>query len=534
MASSGRDLEETNTANQAQLLGLEAFDPRQLTDKPLYQGLMTDGDRLRYLAVPIAATDHAITFGITIQTPSRVLDELQQHFNNKRISYVLISESSFSDYQKLYKPPVKTPYKDIELADVGGDQQLEDVKQALDGVRSADMLAYIINQAVRLKASDIHYESTADGTLVRFRVFGVLHPFVKLTKDQYRVLIDAIASASGLSTAAQDAQSGRISKTFELNDGSKVEADLRVETAPTIHGTDIVMRLFNLSASMMSLDSLDFPKVHQKTIDQVVKHPSGLVLVVGPTGSGKTTTLYGVLSELNNPSRKIITLEDPVEVRIEGVSQIPIDSQDGASFADGLRAVLRLDPDVIMVGEIRDDDTAKTALQAALTGHLVLSTYHAPSAAMALVRILDAMAGNPLLLNALRLVVGQRLVRRLDDQTKIAYRPDSRSLKQMRQIVDKLPNEHKPTVNWDKLKIYKPGKSKQNPFGYSSRMPLRELLTVNDELRNELVSQSMVTTADAVSRFITGKNKMMTMLDFGILSVIDGQTTLPEVYRSLG
>lgn len=534
MAPSGRDLEENNTANQAQMLGLEAFDPRQLADKPLYPGLMTDDERHKYLAVPIAATEHAITFGITIQTPSRVLDELQQRFNRQRISYVLISESSFHDYQNLYKPPVKTPYKDIELADVRAGRQMEEVKQALEGVRSADMLAYIINQAIRLKASDIHYETTADSTLIRFRVFGVLHPFVELTKDQYRVLVDAVASASGLSTAAQDAQTGRISKTFELNDGSQVEADLRVETAPTVHGTDIVMRLFNLSASMMSLDRLEFPKAHQRTIDRVIEHPSGLVLMVGPTGCGKTTTLYGILSELNDPGRKIITLEDPVEVRIDGVSQIPIDSQEGASFADGLRAVLRLDPDVVMVGEIRDDDTAKTALQAALTGHLVLSTYHAPSAAMALVRILDAMAGNPLLLNALRLVIGQRLVRRLDDKTKVAYRPDSRSLKQMRQVVDRLPAEHKPKVDWDKLKIYKPGKSKQNPFGYSGRMPLRELLVVNDELRNELVNQSMTTTAEAIDKFVTRKNKMLTMLDFGILAVIDGRTTLPEVYRALG
>lgn len=534
MAPSGRDIEETNTANQARMLGLEPFDPRQLKDKPLYPGLMANDDRKKYLAVPIAATDQAVTFGITIQTPSRVLDELQQRFNRQRVSYVLISESSFQDYQNLYQPPVKTPYKDVELADVGDSQQVEEVKEALKGVRSADMLAYIINQAVRLKASDIHYESTDDGTTVRFRVFGVLHPFVKLTKDQYRVLIDAVASASGLSTAAKDAQTGRITKVFELNDGSKVDADLRVETAPTIHGTDIVMRLFNLSASMMSLKKLGFPPSHQKTINQVIEHPSGLVLMVGPTGSGKTTTLYGILSELNNPSRKIITLEDPVEVRIDGVSQIPIDSQEGASFADGLRAVLRLDPDIVMVGEIRDDDTAKTALQAALTGHLVLSTYHAPSAAMALVRILDAMAGNPLLLNALRLVVGQRLVRRLDDKTKIAYRPDSRSLKQMRQVVDRLPAEHKPNINWEKLKIYKPGKSKQNPFGYSDRMPLRELLVVDDQLRNELVNQSMVTTADAVSKFIANKKRMLTMLDFGILSVIEGKTTLPEVYRALG
>ena len=534
MALSGRDLEERNTANQAQMLGLEAFDPRQLGNQPLYPDLLGEADRQRYLAIPVAATDNAITFGITIQTPSRVLDELQQRFIQQRISYVLISEASFQDYQKLYKPPVKTPYKNIELAEVKDGQQLAEVAELLEGVRSADMLAYLINQAVRLKASDIHYETGIDNTLIRFRIFGVLHPFVRLTRDQYRVLVDAIASVAGLSTAAKDAQTGRISQTFELNDGTKVDADLRVETAPTVHGTDVVMRLFNLSASMMVLDKLDFPRDHRRIIDRMVRHPSGLVLMVGPTGSGKTTTLYGIINQLNDPGRKIITLEDPVEVRIAGISQIPIDSQEGASFADGLRAVLRLDPDIVMVGEIRDEDTARTALQAALTGHLVLSTYHAPSAAMALVRILDAMAENPLFLNALRLVIGQRLVRRLDDTTKIAYRPDQRRLKQLRETVDQLPASHRPKADWDNLKLYKPGRSKQNPFGYSGRLPLRELLVVNDQLRHKLIDQSMVVTADQIVDFATKKNKMMTMLDFGVLAVIDGKTTIDEVYRVLG
>ena len=534
MALSGRDLEENNTANQAQLLGLEAIDPRQLDDKPLYPGLLSDEERQRYLAIPIAATSSAVTFGITIQTPSRTLDELQQRFNQQRIGYVLISETSFQEYQRLYKPPVKTPYKDIELADVGDDQQLTNVGQLLEGVRSADMLAYLINQARRLQASDIHYETAVEDTLIRFRIFGVLHPFVRLTKDQYRVLVDAIASAAGLSTAAKDAQTGRISKTFELNDGTKVEADLRVETAPTVHGTDIVMRLFNLSASMMSLDKLDFPKAHRKIIDQVISHPAGLVLMVGPTGSGKTTTLYGLIDELNDPGRKIITLEDPVEVRIPGISQIPIDTQAGASFADGLRAVLRLDPDIVMVGEIRDEDTARTALQAALTGHLVMSTYHAPSAAMALVRILDAMAENPLFLNALRLVIGQRLVRRLDDQTKVAYRPDQASLRRLRQAVERFPPDHRPEVNWDKLKLYKAGKSKVNPFGYSGRLPLREMLVVNNQLQHDLINQSMVVTAEHITDFAVKQNKMMTMFDFGVLSVLNGQTTLDEINRALG
>ncbi|MCA9343297.1 Flp pilus assembly complex ATPase component TadA, partial [Candidatus Saccharibacteria bacterium] len=187
-----------------------------------------------------------------------------------------------------------------------------------------------------------------------------------------------------------------------MADGADVDVNLRVETVPTIHGMDIVMRLFNLSQDMYNLNKLGLNPEERKIVDDIIAKPTGLVLVVGPTGSGKTTTLYSMLNSLNNDSRKIITIEDPVEYQFEGLTQIPVNSKgtQEVNFAEKLRAVLRLDPDIVMVGEVRDMDTAKTALQASLTGHLVLSTFHAGSASAALTRLVDVIGANPLFASA--------------------------------------------------------------------------------------------------------------------------------------
>ena len=532
MALSGRDLEEKNTADQAKRLGFDYFDPRQASDRPLYPSIIDSDQRQRDKIVPLVADGKTITFGITIQTPPSLFGELQQKFNQRRVHFNLISETSLKEYQDLYEPPVKVAYDDIDLRNP--ETNIAQISQAVVGVRSADLFAYIVNQANRLGASDIHFEPGPEKTVVRLRVFGVLHPVVGLSQDQYRVLVGAVASAADISVAATDAQTGRISQTYTLEDGQVVEVDLRVETAPTIHGTEIVMRLFSLRAEMLDLDKLGFTPSHRALVDQIISRPSGLVLIVGPTGSGKTTTLYAIVNKLNDQSRKIITLEDPVEIQLPGTSQIPIDSRQGASFANGLRAVLRLDPDVLMVGEIRDEDTAKTALQAALTGHLVLSTYHAPSTAAALVRLLDAMRSNPLFLNALRLIAGQRLVRRLDPATKIAYRPDPASLKQLRTEVDNMPETHRPRVDWKNLKIYKPGRSNQNPFGFSGRLALREFMVIDDNLKNNLVDQNLATTANQLEKFASQKNDMLSLRGHGILTVLAGETSLGEIARVLG
>jgi type II secretory ATPase GspE/PulE/Tfp pilus assembly ATPase PilB-like protein len=294
------------------------------------------------------------------------------------------------------------------------------------------------------------------------------------------------------------------------------------------------MRLFNMDQAMYNLDRLGLSAGERAVVDDIIAKPSGLVLAVGPTGSGKTTTLYSMLNSLNSESRKIITIEDPVEYQFAGITQISVTSQNSQekSFAEKLRAVLRLDPDIIMVGEIRDTDTAKTALQAALTGHLVLSTFHASSASAALTRLVDIIGQNPLFVSAIRLVMAQRLVRKLDDATKQAYQPDDETLQKIRAVVETLPqNIERP--NLDGLQLYKPGSSAEVPYGYSGQLALREQFLMTGAIRELMEHGGQSLTAQQIEEAAIASG-MRTMLQDGMLKVIAGETTLEEIYRVIG
>jgi type II secretory ATPase GspE/PulE/Tfp pilus assembly ATPase PilB-like protein len=256
-------------------------------------------------------------------------------------------------------------------------------------------------------------------------------------------------------------------------------------------------------------------------------------MIVGPTGSGKTTTLYSMLNSLNSEERKIITIEDPVEYQFTGITQIPVNNATvgGSSFADKLRATLRLDPDIVMVGEVRDMDTAKTALQAALTGHLVLTTFHAGSAAAALTRMADIIGQNPLFVSAIRLIMAQRLVRRLDDQLKQPYTPNEAQWRMINEVVASLPdNLEKPKL--DGLQLYKPGSSAENPYGYNGQMAIREQFTMAGEV-GQIMQQGRALTTQEIEAAARASG-MRTMLQDAMLKAIAGETTLDEIYRTIG
>jgi type II secretory ATPase GspE/PulE/Tfp pilus assembly ATPase PilB-like protein len=257
--------------------------------------------------------------------------------------------------------------------------------------------------------------------------------------------------------------------------------------------------------------------------------------VVGPTGSGKTTTLYSMLNTLNTDERKIITIEDPVEYQFPGITQISVHSTeagDDKSFAEKLRAVLRLDPDIVMVGEIRDTDTARTALQAALTGHLVLATFHAGSAAAALTRIADIIGQNPLFVSAIRLVMAQRLIRRLDDNLKQPYTPSEGEWAKINEVLATLPEGiEKP--NLEGLQLYKPGSSPENPYGFQGQIAIREQFTMDRALRELLEKPSSYISAQTIEEAAI-KSGMRTMLQDGMLKVLAGESTLEELYRVVG
>ena len=535
MSQDARLDEEQATQRRARVLGMDYFDTTASPDKPLYREILTVPELYEMKVIPVRADKSNVLFGITTTTSQQTLANLQARFQDQRLTFAIISDWGFREYMQLYDPPKQVVYHDIELNQAGSNDLVQQISGMLEQVRADDMLAYLVAQAHRLNASDIHMENQPDFVRIRLRIDGVLHPVAQLSQEKYRVLVSAIASAGNVSTSADEAQQGHIAQQVTMADGNIVDVNVRLETVPTINGMDVVMRLFNMDADMYTLDRLGLSESERRVVDDIIAKPSGLVMVVGPTGSGKTTTLYSMLNSLNTEERKIITIEDPVEYQFPGVTQISVHSTEGGnddSFADKLRAVLRLDPDIVMIGEIRDMDTAKTALQAALTGHLVLATFHASSAAAALTRIADIIGQNPLFISAIRLVMAQRLIRRLDDQTKQGYSPFEGEWAKINEVVNSLP-EGVEKPNLDGLQLYKPGSSEANPYGFEGQIAVREQFTMSDQLRHILESPKTTITTQMLEE-AAAKSGMLTMSQDGMLKVIAGQSTLEELYRVVG
>jgi len=535
MIDEARINEEQSTQRRARILGFDYVDTTQIDPKILYKEILTVAEIKTLRLVPLKADKYHVLFGITTTTPQSTLKSITQRFNDIRVSYVLISDKGFDEYVNLYDPPKKIVYQDIEIKETQNQSLVDSISSILNQVKADDMLAYLVSQAHRLNSSDIHLETEEDDVRIRFRIDGVLHIIARISFDKYRVLIAAIASAGNISTGVNEAQQGHISQKVTMADKSIVDVNVRLETVPTINGMDVVMRLFNMDESRYSLDKLGLSIKERSEVDKIISKPSGLVMVVGPTGSGKTTTLYSILNSLNSEERKIITIEDPVEYQFHGISQISVrtsESGDEVMFADKLRAILRLDPDIIMVGEVRDNDTARTALQASLTGHLVLTTFHASSASAALTRLADIIGQNTLFVSAIRLIMAQRLVRRLDDTTKIEYLASNTEVTTLRNIINSMPAEIQ-RPNLEGLKLYKPGKSENNPYGFNGQLVIREQLTISDQILQIITdNHKVVSTLDIENAAI--QSGMLTMIQDAALKVIQGLTSIEEIYRVVG
>ncbi len=528
-----RDQDEQATQKRAGILGLPYLDTREFEETlPLIKDVLSIDDMYKGRLVPLSGDEstHSIRFGVTSQTPQSLILRISEEYRNngKIAQFSLISGTAFRVIMLRFDPPKKVIYEDIEIAKEGDSQTLAQVSQVLSSVGSDEVFNYLIDQADKLGASDIHIENTRDDIRIRLRVDGALHPVAELGKDRYRVIMATLASRSGLSTASKDPQSGQIHHEIH-RDGATHLLNMRVEMVPTLFGQDAVLRLFNFDTSMLNLDLLSITKSERAQIDEIISHPRGMVLMVGPTGSGKSTTLYSILNALNTSDRKIITLEDPVENTIPGVTQIPIDTTEGQKFSDGLRSVLRLDPDVVMVGEIRDDETAKTAIQASITGHLVLSSFHANSTSAAFSRIIDMIGQNPIFSSAIRLLIAQRLVRRLWDESKEAYDPDEATKKWIREVLSDLPGSiEKP--NLENFKLYKPVSTPEVPFGYKGRIPIMEQLVVTEEIQKYLRGDINDVHAESIEQKAKEQG-MVTLLQAGVLAALRGETSIEEIGR---
>lgn len=530
---SRREQDEKSTQERAVILGIQYFDARDVENTiPLTENVLDKDTMHKSRIIPLVAGSEsdAWRFGVTTQTPQSLIRDLTKEYNDqgKSIQFFLISTSAYKTLINRYDPPTKVVYDDIEIAKEGDSDTISQVSQTLNSVGSDEVFDYLIDQADKLGASDIHIENERTHIRIRMRIDGTLHPVADLDSDRYRIILGALASRANISTAATEPQSGHMQKEITRGDATHL-LNLRVETVPTMYGQDAVLRLFNFDESMLNLDYLGIGDAERKEIDEVIGHPRGMVLMVGPTGSGKSTTLYSIINALNTTDRKIITLEDPIEYGITGVSQIPIDTTGGQSFADGLRSVLRQDPDVVMIGEIRDSDTAKTAIQASITGHLVLSSFHANTSSAAFSRMIDMIGVNPIFSSAIRLVIAQRLVRCLDDDSKEEYEPDEATKKWVQNALKDLP-DHVEKPDLENFKLWKPVVSESSPFGFKGRMVIMEQLVVNEEIQKFLRGDIVDIHTEVIEQ-AARQGGMVSLLERGVLAALSGKTTLEEINR---
>jgi type IV pilus assembly protein PilB len=401
-----------------------------------------------------------------------------------------------------------------ELSQQGGKFDLEDKASMASAAPVVKLLNYILYQAIRDKAADIHLEPFETDFKIRYRIDGVLYDLEAPPSHLAVALISRVKVLADLDIAeTRLPQDGRI----ELTVGGK-PVDLRVSTLPTMFGESTVMRVLDRSVVSLSLDSIGLYDQQLEQVRAFTQLPHGIVLVTGPTGSGKTTTLYAVLNEANREEVKIITTEDPVEYDLEGIVQIPVNEDIGVTYSKVLRTILRQDPDIILVGEIRDRETAQTAIEASLTGHLVFSTLHTNDAPSAITRLTD-IGVEPFLITAtLREVVAQRLVRRICRACKTMYVPSASVLSEL---------ELKPAAIGDKQFAHGKGCEECNFTGFKGRVALAEIMTMDDQMKELVLSGASSTALQDAARAAG----METLREAGLRAIYDGLTSVEEVLR---
>ncbi len=402
---------------------------------------------------------------------------------------------------------------------LGGDDDnaLEDVEHLRDLASEAPVIRLvnlIMQRAVEARASDIHIEPFENRLKVRYRIDGVLQEVEAPPASSTAAVISRVKIMAKLNIAERRLpQDGRIMHRVQGK-----ELDLRVSTIPTSHGESVVMRILDRESIVLDFDSLGFDAELKQEFVRNLEMPHGIILVTGPTGSGKTTTLYTALNQINTPERKIITVEDPVEYQLEGINQIQAKSSIGLDFAHALRAIVRQDPDVIMIGEMRDLETARIAIQSALTGHLVLSTIHTNDAAGGITRMLDMGVEDYLLTSTVNAILAQRLVRTLGKGAKEAV-----------QLLPEVAEEmgFGLFLKQDSYTVYRPLATEENPTGYYGRTSILELLQMSDPIRRLIMQKA---TSGEIHELAVSEG-MRTMYQDGLIKCLQGVTTLEEVLR---
>jgi general secretion pathway protein E len=491
---------------------------------PVLDGVLSFRFMKQCKFVPIALENNVLTLAMTDPLDNATLDSVRQT-TGFELKTVLGAESEILDtLEKFYGSAASTLGRIIEGIDEGNienlSDEIEDIEQLKDLASEAPVIRLVnllISKAIESRASDIHIEPFEKDLKVRYRIDGILHDVESPPKKLKAALISRVKIMSKLNIAERRLpQDGRIKLKVLGKD-----IDLRVSTLPTLYGESVVMRILDKSnTSLYDIRRLGFPEDSLRDFESLIRRPHGIFLVTGPTGSGKTTTLYSALSTINLPDKKIITIEDPIEYQMEGVNQIHVNQQIGLTFASGLRHIVRQDPDVIMIGEIRDLETAEIAVRAALTGHLVFSTLHTNDAPSAITRLIDMGAEDYLIASSLLGVLAQRLVRVICPSCKTEVHP-------VPEMLDEIGfRRGDPRRGPDRF-FEGRGCDRCSNTGFIGRIGIYELMPINDDIRK-------LTVGKADSGQIRKKaleNGMRSLRDDGWLKVRQGISSIAEVLR---
>lgn len=453
--------------------------------------------------------------------------------NGANVQLYLLSPYSFEWAAKLYAN-IATPKQQIAGVEISAAaleqfqkelKTLQDLHEKIKQLPITDVITIIIAGALKSDASDIHLEVEESDVKLRYRIDGVLQTIAILSKSSWPKIVSRLKLLAGLKiNIDRQPQDGRVT-IYTSNES----IDVRVSMLPSSYGESVVMRLLMSATTGLKFEELGLRGATYRVLEQQSHRPNGMIITTGPTSSGKTTTLYAILNKLNTPERKIITLEDPVEYRLPGINQSQIDMSRGYTYAKGLKAILRQNPDIVMVGEIRDEETADIAIHASLTGHLVLSTLHTNNAAGAVPRFL-AMGIKPFLLSpALNAVIAQRLVRRICAYCKEEVQLTQQMLERVKKILENISPASGEKVDTKRLHFYRgKGCERCHGIGLKGRVAIFELFTMNPEIEGIILSGKV---SERIMEEIAIRNGMILMVQDGLLKAMEGITTVDEVFR---
>lgn len=491
----------------------------------------------RFMAVPLAEVENRLALAMVDADNVQAVDYLANKIE-RPIKVFMASEAGIRHVLDQYK----TDFSSVDVAAEASEEDAAssengDIKTIVQDSPISRALTTILEYAVKTKASDVHIEPLEKSLKIRCRVDGVLREIMQLPKSIEPALVSRIKILSNLKIdehrIPQDGQ-------FTVRVAKK-EVDLRIAVSPVVWGEQVVIRLLDKSGNSFDLEDMGYAGRSLRAIRKGLKRPNGMILTSGPTGSGKSTSLYALIKEIKNDSINIVTLEDPVEYKMDGVNQIQVNTAAGLTFASGLRSILRQDPDVVMVGEIRDSETANLAVQAALTGHLVFSTLHTNSAAGVLPRLLDMGIEPFLIASTVNTIIGQRLVRRVAPK-RDAYSSSPietqnitasigqllpKTAAEIAQISEDLGYKDLPLAGQNAYTLVKGKDTPATPRGYSGRAGIYEVVDVNEEIQKLIVARA---TSSEIQRKSVEQG-MITMRQDGYLKALQGLTTLEEVNR---